>query len=59
MGACRVAAVRTFTYAERPDLAARTGEIKDTLAEFMGHGEIALRHWGKLREELPLSLIHI
>ena len=58
MGACRVAAVRTFTYAERPDLAARTGEIKDTLAEFMGHGEIALRHWGKLREELPeLQLI--
>lgn len=58
MGACRVAAVRTFTYAERPDLAARTGEVKDTLAEFMGHGEIALRHWGKLREELPeLQLI--
>jgi GNAT superfamily N-acetyltransferase len=58
MGACRVAAVRIFTYAERPDLAARTGEIKDTLAEFMGHGEIAVRHWGKLREELPeLQLI--
>jgi GNAT superfamily N-acetyltransferase len=58
MSACRVAALRTFTYAERPDLAARTGEIKDTLAEFMGHGEIALRHWGKLRVELPeLQLI--
>jgi GNAT superfamily N-acetyltransferase len=48
-----VDAVRVFTYAERPDLAARTGEIKDTFAEFMGHGEVALRHWGKLRPELP------
>jgi GNAT superfamily N-acetyltransferase len=45
--------VLTFTYAERPDLAARTGEIEDTLATFMGHGEVALRHWGKLRPELP------
>jgi GNAT superfamily N-acetyltransferase len=45
--------VRAFTYAERPDLAARTGEIQDTLPEFTGHGEIALRHWGKLRHELP------
>jgi GNAT superfamily N-acetyltransferase len=42
-----------FTYAERPDLAARTGEIEDTLATFMGHGAVALRHWGKLRPELP------
>jgi GNAT superfamily N-acetyltransferase len=50
--------VRVFTYAERPDLAARTGEVEDTFAEFMGHGEIALRHWGKLRTELPeLQLI--
>jgi GNAT superfamily N-acetyltransferase len=45
--------VRTFTYAERPDLAARTGEIEDTLAAFMGHGEVALRHWHRLRQELP------
>jgi GNAT superfamily N-acetyltransferase len=45
--------VRTFTYAERPDLAARTGEIEGTLAEFMGHGEVELRHWRKLRTELP------
>jgi GNAT superfamily N-acetyltransferase len=53
-----VASVHVFTYAERPDLAARTGEIEDTLAEFMGHGAIALRHWHKLREELPeLQLI--
>ncbi len=45
--------MRTFTYAERPDLAARTGEVEDTLAEFTGHGEVLLRHWGKLRQELP------
>jgi hypothetical protein len=45
--------VRTFTYAERPDLAARTGEIADTFAPFLGEGEIAKRHWHKLREELP------
>lgn len=45
--------MRTFTYAERPDLAARTGEIEDTMASFMGHGEVALRHWHKLRPELP------
>jgi hypothetical protein len=45
--------VRVFTYAERPDLAARTGEVKDTLPEFTGHGEVPLRHWHKLRTELP------
>ncbi len=45
--------MRTFTYAERPDLAARTGEIEDTLAPFLGHGEVALRHWHKLRPEHP------
>jgi GNAT superfamily N-acetyltransferase len=44
--------VRIFTYAERPDLAARTGEVHDTLPEFAGHGEIPVRHWGKLRHEL-------
>ena len=41
------------TYAERPDLAARTGEVEDVLAAFLGRGEIAARHWGKLRDELP------
>jgi GNAT superfamily N-acetyltransferase len=45
--------MRVFTYAERPDLAARTGEVGDTFAEFMGHGEVAVRHWAKLREQLP------
>jgi GNAT superfamily N-acetyltransferase len=50
--------VRVFTYAERPDLAARTGEVEHTLAHFLGHGEVAERHWGKLRHELPeLQLI--
>ena len=45
--------MHAFTYAERPDLAARTGEIEDTFAAFLGHGEVALRHWHRLRDELP------
>ena len=45
--------MRTFTYAERPDLAARTGEIEDTFATFLGQGEVPLQHWGRLRHELP------
>ena len=45
--------MRAVTYAERPDLAARTGEIDDTFATFLGHGEVALRHWHKLRPEFP------
>lgn len=45
--------MRAVTYAERPDLAARTGEIEDTFATFLGHGEVALRHWHKLRLEFP------
>ena len=45
--------MHVFTYAERPDLAARTGEIEDTFAAFLGHGEVALRHWHRLRDELP------
>jgi len=49
----RVAGVRTFTYAERPELAARTGEVDDTMARFMGHGAVPLEHWGKLRTDLP------
>jgi hypothetical protein len=50
--------VQVFTYAERPDLSQRTGEIEDVLPEFMGHGAVALEHWGKLRPELPeLQLI--
>ena len=49
----RVAPVKIFTYAERPDLAARTGEIEDSFPEFVGYGDVLLRHWGKLRLELP------
>ena len=45
--------MRAVTYAERPDLAARTGEIEDTFAPFLGHGEVALRHWHKLRPDFP------
>lgn len=45
--------MRTFTYAERPDLAARTGEIEDTIPGFLGHGAVPGEHWGKLRTELP------
>jgi GNAT superfamily N-acetyltransferase len=45
--------LRVFTYAERPDLAVRTGEVADALPEFAGHGQIALAHWGKLRTEFP------
>src|SRR5438093_3827036 len=45
--------MRVFTYAERPDLAARTDEVSSGFAEFMGHDEVAVRHWGKLRTELP------
>jgi GNAT superfamily N-acetyltransferase len=50
--------VRVFTYAERPDLAARTGEVEDVLPAFTGHGQVLLEHWHKLRPELPhLQLI--
>jgi GNAT superfamily N-acetyltransferase len=52
--------MRVFTYAERPDLARRTQEVGDSLSDFgfLGHGAVALRHWGKLRTELPeLQLI--
>jgi len=53
-----LAAVRVFTYAERPDLAQRTGEVEDVLPTFAGHGRIPLEHWHKLRPELPhLQLI--
>jgi GNAT superfamily N-acetyltransferase len=48
-----VAAVQVATYAERPDLALRTGEIEDSFPEFVGYGDVLLRHWGKLRTDLP------
>jgi GNAT superfamily N-acetyltransferase len=46
-------AVRLFTYADRPDLAARTGEVQDVIPPFMGCGAIPTEHWGKLRTDLP------
>jgi GNAT superfamily N-acetyltransferase len=33
------------TYAERPDLAARLGELADVWAEFMHHGDVTTRYW--------------
>ena len=45
--------MQVVTYAERPDLAARTNEAEDTFAEFMHHDPITDLHWHKLREELP------
>ena len=41
------------TYAERPDLAERTGEIEDVWPEFMHHGEVTTRYWPALRREIP------
>jgi GNAT superfamily N-acetyltransferase len=48
-----VLAVRAFTYAERPDLAARDDEVEHAWPVFTGEGEALKRHWAKLREELP------
>src|SRR5262249_41617587 len=45
--------VRTFTYAERPDLVARLGEVANTFLEFLGPGDVVGPYWGRLREELP------
>jgi GNAT superfamily N-acetyltransferase len=45
--------VRVSTFAERPDLAERTDEVPEAFPEYMGHGEVLVEHWGKLREQLP------
>ncbi len=45
--------MQVFTYAERPDLAARTSQAEDTLAEFMHHAQITDLYWPRLSEELP------
>jgi GNAT superfamily N-acetyltransferase len=44
--------VQVFTWAERPDLAARTDEVEDTFAEFVHHGDVTTLHWAKLGEQL-------
>ncbi len=45
--------MQVFTYAERPDLAARTAEAEDSFVEFVHHGDVTSLHWSKLREQLP------
>ena len=40
------------TYAERPDLASRLGELEDVWPEFVHHASLN-RHWPRLREEFP------
>ena len=45
--------MQVFTYAERPDLAARTDEIGEVWPEFIHHADVTLLHWAKLRDELP------
>ena len=40
------------TYAERPDLAARVGEVEDVWAEFIHHASLN-RHWPRLRQDFP------
>jgi len=42
--------VLVASYAERPDLAERTGEIGDVWAEFIHHARLN-RHWHRLRED--------
>ena len=41
------------TYTERPDLAARTGEIDDVWPEFIHHAAINDVYWPRLRPEFP------
>src|SRR4029079_18101258 len=50
---CRVVVMRVFTFAERPDLAERTDEVPEAFPEYMGHGEVLVAHWDKLRTQLP------
>ncbi len=45
--------MQVATFAERPDLAARTGEVEDSFAEFVHHSDVPGRYWPKLGEELP------
>src|SRR5579859_8010710 len=41
------------SYTERPDLAARTGEIEDVWPEFIHHASINEVYWPRLRHEFP------
>jgi hypothetical protein len=44
--------VLVASYAERPDLAERTGEVADVWPEFIHHARLN-RHWHRLREDFP------
>ena len=45
--------MQVFSYAERPDLADRSGEVADVFPEFLYHGDVTNVHWHRLREDLP------
>jgi hypothetical protein len=45
--------VQVFTFAERPDLVERTGEIVSPWPEFIHHADVTVVHWHKLGRELP------
>jgi len=45
--------VLVATFADRPDLAARTSEIPPVWPEFMLHDEVVRSFWSRLRDELP------
>ncbi len=45
--------MQVFSYAERPDLAARLDEVDDVFPEFIHHADVTDLHWAKLRAEFP------
>lgn len=45
--------VAVLNCAERPDLAERLDELRDSFPEFMYHGDAANRYWGDLYERFP------
>jgi GNAT superfamily N-acetyltransferase len=45
--------VLVASYTERPDLAARTGEIEDVWPEFIHHASINEVYWPRLRHDFP------
>ena len=45
--------MQVFSYAERPDLAERSGEVDDVFPEFLYHGDVTNLYWHRLSEDLP------
>ena len=45
--------MEVFTYAERPDLVERIGEIGEVWPQFMYHAQVIDLHWAKLRDRFP------